>query len=134
MPKYASVCKECGMEFEWDSPRMTAGSKDCPQCHGATERLFFPVAAIWTKSLSAYGDPRKETFAKDDKAGGHWTFEKNSAAAIEAGKPLPVFIDTPQAQREYCKREGLMNPKDLPSNLTVDSSGKGYETSNRSEI
>lgn len=131
---YSSNCFVCETSFDWTSPVMTTADPACPTCGGPTSRQYHPVAAIWSKSLSSYGDRSKETFAKDDKAGGHWTFEKSSAEAVEKGRPIPVFLDSPQKQREYCKREGLVNPKDLPSNLTVAANGTSYEKNNVSEV
>lgn len=113
---------------------MTAEDPPCPTCAGPTSRNYFPVAAIWTKALASYGDKSKETYHKDARAGGHWSLESKSDRAVEAGKPIKVFLETPQQQAEYCKREGLVNPKELPNNLTIAKDGKSYEKNNISEI
>ncbi len=109
---------------------MTTEDPDCPECGGSTERGYFPVAAIWTKGIAAYGDPKSEGFYKQQKAGWHWTLEADK----ETGKVSKVFIETPKQQADYCKRNGLLNPKDLPNNLTVAKDGKSYEAANISEI
>ncbi len=134
MPTYASYCRACEREFEWTSARMTTFDPACVECGGPTERGYFPIAAIWTRGISDYGDKRGETYRKDIQAGGHWTFEKNSDAAQSAGRPLPVLIRTQQDQNDYCRREKLINPKDLPSNLSVAADGASYEKANLSEI
>ncbi len=113
---------------------MTTVDPACPGCWSPTERTYFPIASIWSKPLSAYADPSKETFRKDEKAGGHWAFEKTSDQAQAAGRPLPVFLRTQQDQNEYCKREKLINPRDLPSNLSVAADGHSYEKANLSEV
>lgn len=134
MPQYRSNCFKCDTSFDWQSPRMTSEDPLCPECGGATERGYFPTAAIWTKGISDYGSKNLETYQKDQKAGGHWTYERNSDAAKEAGRPLPVFIQTVADQKSYCRREGLIPPTELPNNLSVASDGKSYETANISEI
>lgn len=109
---------------------MTADDPPCPVCSGPTERNYFPVAAIWTKGIAAYGNPKSENFHQQQRDGGHIAMETDK----ESGKLRQVFIDTPQAQSDYCKRNGLIDPKNLPSNLSVAKDGKSYETVNRSEI
>ena len=130
MPRYRSSCFVCENTFEWESPRMTTEDPACPTCAGPTQRAYFPVAAIWTKGIAEYGDKRSENFHKQQRDGGHVSLETDK----DSGAVRKVFIDTPQAQREYCKRNNLLNPKDLPSNLSIAKDGKSYETVNRSEI
>lgn len=109
---------------------MTTEDPACPTCAGPTERNYFPVAAIWTKGIAAYGDPKSENFHKQQKAGGHMAMETDK----DTGAVRKVFIETPQQNREFCRRNGLVNPNDLPSNLSIAADGKSYETVNRSEI
>ncbi len=129
MPRYRSSCFVCETTFEWDSPRMTTEDPACPTCAGATKRNYFPVAAIWTKGIAEYGDRRSENFYQQQKAGGHWTMETD-----ETGKVSKTFISTPKEQADYCRRNGLVDPKNIPSNLKVAANGTSYETVNRSEI
>ncbi len=131
---YTSRCPACRLSFDWRAARFTSPDPACPQCAGVTARQISAPAIIWSKPLNAYADPGKETFKKDQKNGGHWTFEKQSDRALEAGKPLPVLIETPQQQAAYCRREGLVNPRDLPPNLSVSKDGTSYETANLSEV
>lgn len=109
---------------------MTTEDPECPTCGGATERGFFPVASIWTKALGDYGDKRSENYYQQKQAGGHVALETDK----DSGAVRKVWLDTPQAQASYCKRNGLIDPKNLPSNLSVAADGKSYETVNRSEI
>lgn len=127
---YRSNCFVCDTTFEWASPTMTTEDPLCPECGAATERSYFAVAAIWTKPMGAYADPKSENYHQQQKAGGHWTMETDK----ESGKVSKTFIDSPQKQTEYCRRNGLVDPKNVASNLKVAADGKSYETVNRSEI
>ncbi len=93
----------------------------CETCGGTTKRLISRFAAIWTKSLSDYGDKNRETYYQDQKNGGHWVARKRSGGGTEE-KPLRSFITTPQEQAAYCRDEKLYNPSDI-GNFAVDKSG-----------
>jgi len=45
----------------------------------------------------------------------------------KSGKPELVKLETFQDQREFCKAEGLVNPKDV-GNWEVGSDGKSLQT------
>lgn len=109
---------------------MTTEDPPCISCDGPTERSYFPIAAIWTKAMGDYADPKSENYYQQKQAGGHWTME----AHPDTGVVSKTFIDSPKSQDLYCKRNGLLNPKDLPSNLKVAANGTSYETVNKSEI
>lgn len=109
---------------------MTSADPACPTCTGPTQRAYFPVAAIWTNGIAAYGDRKSEGFHRQQRDGGHIALETDK----DTGAVRKCFIDTPQAQSEYCKRNGLVDPKNIPSNLSIAKDGKSYETVNRSEI
>jgi hypothetical protein len=134
MPQYKSVCKNCNKSFEWYSACMTLSDPPCPDCGGTTARGYFPLANIWSKPLVAYGDPKKESFHKDEALGGHVVFERDSDQAKSEGKPIRRVIRTIEDQKRYCKAEGLLNPRDIPNNLTVGADGKSYEKNNISEV
>ena len=127
---YKSNCFVCDTTFEWQSPRMTADNPPCPECGGPTERGYYPIAAVWTKNIAAYSDRNVEGYHKQQKDGGFWTMEHDK----ETGKVSRCFIDSPQKNSEYCKRNGLLDPKSLPSNLKVAADGQSYEKTNVSEI
>jgi hypothetical protein len=62
-------------------------------------------------------------------------FERDSAEAQEKGVPIRRRIETPAQQAEYCRREGLVNPRDLPSTgMNIAADGMSYETANISEV
>lgn len=134
MPNYSQSCNFCKNRFEFYSALMTSDDPACPKCGGETGRIFHAPGVIWSKPLVAYGDATKENYSRDNTNGGFWVNERDSDRAREAGHPVSTFISTPQEQAAYCKREGLMNPRDLPSNLSVTKDGAGWETANRSEI
>lgn len=131
---YENACHACRRVFEWRAARYESPDPACSVCGGVTERLVSAPAVVWSKGLSDYGNKSKETYGKDQRNGGHWVFETKSDESIEKGKPIPRFLQTVSDQRDYCRRQGLMMPSDIPNNLTVDSSGRKYETANRSEI
>jgi hypothetical protein len=49
-----------------------------------------------------------------------------------SGKPEPVYIDTWQAQRDYCHNEGLALPSDTSSGF-ISSDGKTFKPGSHSE-
>lgn len=130
MPTYQSRCTPCDFAFEWQSPRMTLADPACPKCGGATERGYYAIQSIWTKPLAAYGDPKSENFYQQQQAGGHVSLETDK----DTGAVRKVFIDTPQKQTEYCRRNGLLDPKNLPSNMSISADGRSFEKANISEI
>ena len=131
---YENRCTFCHLKFDWLAARFESPNPPCPDCGASTERLISAPAVIWSKPLVAYQDVKGETTKKDMANGGHFVFERDSDEAKEKGHPVRRFISTPQDQAEYCRREGLMNPKDLPSNLSIAKDGMNYETVNRSEV
>jgi len=124
MPIFDFQCQsDPAHRFEAYLSRRENPDPACQECGGATRRLISRFAAIWTKSLSDYGDKNSETYYQDQKAGGHWVARKRSGGGTE-DKPLREFITTPQQQRDYCKAEKLFNPSDIGS-FSVDKSGEG---------
>lgn len=134
MPTYRQVC-ESGHEFEFYSSVMTSEDPQCPTCHCSTQRAYrFAPGVIWSKALVDYNDPSKENAQRDFKNGGFWVNERDSDQAKAAGRPIQTFIRTVKDQEDYCKREGLINPRDIPGNLSVTKDGAGWETANKAEI
>lgn len=122
MPLFENICSRCYTRFEWYSSTRDKPDPQCRKCKSPTRRLISGFAAIWTRSISEYGDPRKESYAKDIKRGGHWEYRKRSHGATP-DKPIPVFLDSVQKQREFCREEGLYNPSDV-GDLHVQGDGK----------
>jgi hypothetical protein len=62
------------------------------------------------------------------KDGGHWAWKKNTIS----GKPEPVYIETFQQQRDYCRSEGLVMPGDTSPGF-ISSDGKTLKPASESE-
>ena len=127
MPLFDYQCKSCGVRFEAYLHRRENPDPAC-ECGGETQRMISRFAAIWTKSLSDYGDKTKETWNADQKAGGHWVACKRSFGGTPE-KPIRRFLRTTQEQREYCKAEGLYDPSELGA---MEMSKDGQTFSSRS--
>ena len=127
---YSNKCFICKEEFDWMAPRFNSPNPECPKCGGVTERQITAPAIVWSKPLGSYADPKSEGFHKQQKAGGHWAMEKHP----ETGAVSKTFLATPQDQASYCKRNGLIDPKNLPTNLSISKDGRSYEKTNVSEI
>ena len=89
----------------------------------ASLRLISRFAAIWTKNISEYGDPKKETWHKDLKNEGHIVYRKRSQGGT-IDKPIPERITSVAQQNRYCREEGLYQPGEV-GNFSVDKSGEG---------
>lgn len=109
---------------------MTTEDPPCISCAGPTERSYFPIAAIWTKAMGDYADPKSENYYQQKQAGGHTALEVHP----DTGEVSKVWIDSPQKNSDYCRRNGLIDPKNIASNLQVAANGTSYETVNKSEI
>lgn len=106
----------------------------CEVCGGPRERLISAPAVVWSKPISSYGDSSKENYRRDNANGGHWVMESRSDEALEKGGPIRRFIGSVQDQRNYCKREKLLMPSDVPNNMSISSDGRAWESHNRSEV
>ncbi len=130
MPIYESICSDpaCSQVVEWYAHRRDQPDPACKTCGNGTKRLISNFGAIWTKGLSDYGDKNRETYHKDQKRGGQWVARKNSGGGTKE-QPKYQFLETVQQQRDYCKEEGLFNPSDMPTTMTVDKSGEKLSSS-----
>jgi hypothetical protein len=73
---------------------------------------------VWTGEITTkYNDKNADGYHQE----GHWAYRVRSSMS---GEPEPVWIDTFQKQKEFCKQEGLVNPKDLPTHADVSDDGK----------
>jgi len=61
----------------------------------------------------------------------HWAWRVQSAK--NPNEPERVRIDTRQKQREFCEREHLIDPWDLPEHLTISPDGKRFLSLGRGE-
>ena len=121
MPLIESSCQSPGCAahgkpiehflWHWDSPLPV-----CESCGGPTKREMSTFAVVFTGALTArYNDKRLENSHQD----GHVAWERDAT-----GKPHPVHIETFDQQRDFCKRNHLMNPKDAPTNCEVSEDGR----------
>lgn len=119
MPIFELRCRACGSVQERYLSRASSPNPDCEDaaCGGDTERLVSPFAIAFCGLITAkYNDKTKEGGHKD----GHWA----TALRTPDGKPKPVFIETFQQQKEFCRQEGLVNPKELSSHMEATSDRK----------
>lgn len=75
---------------------------------------------VFTGDLTSkkYKDPKSEGY----REGGHWAVDKSGVD----GNPRHVYIETFQQQKEFCKRNGLVNPKDIGP---MDAASDGKKSS-----
>jgi predicted nucleic acid-binding Zn ribbon protein len=112
MPIYESWCtnEKCTKyqdPVERYYPRSDTPLKPCEACGSESRRLLSRFGIVFTGVLS--GTKYKEKGMDDYGQDGHWVWTKKTPD----GKPKPVFIETFDQQRDFCKQEGLVNPKDI---------------------
>lgn len=130
---YESMCEtpECKAQevvFEWLASSFETPDPNCDFCGRQTKRQASRFAMPFSGSItSRYLDRGLEGgYMKD---GGHWAWKKKDTVS---GKPEPVYIDTFQAQRDYCHSEGLALPSDT-TNATISADGKSITSMSQSE-
>lgn len=121
MPLFNFACGACGLVGEQYLSRVELPDPPCRACGGATVRQLSAFNVVFTGPLSAskYNDPKRAKAHLE----GHWVWERDAA-----GKPHPTLIRTFDDQRDYCKRNGLINPKEMPAHaelVTVDTPEQG---------
>ncbi len=126
MPLFDVGCQSCKTWREIFLHRRENPNPTCETCGGPTERLISRFAAIWTKNISEYGDPNRETYHKDIAREGHIVARKRSGGGTDE-KPIYERITSVQQQRAYCKEEGLYDPGDI-GNGEVHRDGMGMTT------
>lgn len=126
MPIFETACPETScskyaVPVEHYYAHSTDVDAPCEQCGGPTRRLVsgFNSPLMGVISASKYADrtiPGPEAFQD-----GHIAWRRKTLS----GKPEPVYIDTFEKQREFCKSEGLRNPSECPRAMSPDEGGKG---------
>lgn len=122
MPIYEERCqnRECrraGYQKEHYVPHYTEVTDACPHCGRPMARMASRFGVVFTGPITAkYNDPKAENPHQE----GHWAYRVRSSST---GHPEPVFIESFEQQRAFCKEEGLVNPKDVP-NLDASPDGK----------
>lgn len=89
--------------------------------------MISAFAVVFTGALSAskYNQDVKGGLPEQRHMDGHWAWRRRSS---KSGQPEPVWIDNFATQAQFCKEEGLVNPRDLPSNLEAGADGKSIST------
>lgn len=123
MPLFESICGKCGEMREYYVPHWYSPDPEC--CGEQTKRLVSEFGVVFTGVLSAskYNDPKLERAHQ----GPHWGWRRRSS---KSGKPEPVYIETFEDQKKFCKEEGLVNPKDI-GNIEATSDGKFNSSTGR---
>ena len=111
-------CPTVGLRQEHFYHVSETNPKPCDSCGGPTEPVEFSRSnVIFSGAITARYNDRSATNPHQE---GHWAWRKKTLN----GKPEPVFIDSWSAQKDFCKAEGLTNPKDMPRNYEVGEDGK----------
>jgi putative FmdB family regulatory protein len=119
MPLFEFFCDKDGSVNEHYLSSHDKPNPPCDHCGGETMRVISGFNVVFTGPITKkYNDPN----ADNAHVEGHWSWETKGPGG-EKIKPRPVFIDSFQAQREFCRREGLVNPKDIGP-VEVGSDGK----------
>jgi len=128
MPLYESFCPACDpaiqKPIEHYYSRSNSPMCECETCGLETKKLISGFAVVFCGVIvgSKYGD--KSVEGNDTTKDGHWAWRRRSG---KNGKPEKCQINTFQEQREFCKAEGLVNPKDIGP-MEVHSDGVGAST------
>ncbi len=103
--------------YKNDSQPMNA----CESCGGPTVKVMSRFTMAFSGDITArYNDKDKPGAYQD----GQWAWTRKTPD----GKPKAVRLETWQQQKEFCKSEGLMNPRDLPRHGEVSADGKGFSS------
>jgi hypothetical protein len=132
LPLYESICEvvncpERGKVFEWYASRSDAPERPCSYCAQPTVRQFSRFNSPFCGAITArYLDRGLEGGNAPD--GGHWAWKKKTLS----GKPEPVYIESFQDQKTFCREEGLALPSDSgPGFISAD--GKSITSATKKE-
>ncbi|MCL4079541.1 FmdB family transcriptional regulator [Coriobacteriia bacterium Es71-Z0120] len=87
MPKYDYKCEACETVFEVTRPFGDTSPESCPQCGGATKRLFAPVGIVFKGSgfhNTDYKPRPKEGGSGDGSSSGASSCAGNGSAACSS--------------------------------------------------
>lgn len=98
-----------------------AANPVCEECGGTTERLVSKFNAPWTGDLSRFNDPAADQHNATPH--GHVAYRTKSTRNLD-GSPEAVTISSRQAQKAFCKAEGLVDPSDVNPNIGTKEDGK----------
>lgn len=98
-----------------------AVNPQCERCGGDTERLVSQFNAPWTGDLSRFHDHSADMH--NSTPYGHVAYRTKSTRNLD-GSPEAVTISSRQAQKAFCKAEGLVDPAEVNPNLGSQEDGK----------
>ena len=117
MPIYEFVCQNCADVIE-KICHFEDAAPACERCGLQRKRAVSAFGIVNTGLLTTkYNDSRLEGAHQE----GHWA----KATDPKTGKrTVPVFIETFQQQREYCKQEGFYDPGEVGQVEMIGNDGK----------
>lgn len=128
MPIWDLLCQK-GHVTEHYLHRHDSPNPPCDRCGGETNRLPASRFGItFTGEITKkYLDSSKEGYDQAS-SGAHWVYEKKGPDGEPLAVPRRRLISTFQEQADYCKQEGLHNPKDCgPGEMNSDGTAmRGY--------
>lgn len=128
MPIFEYCCKNEACEDYAHAHEHYVATSDkpdpnCDSCGLPTGRMISTFGVVFTGPITKrYNDPNADNAHMES----HWVWETKGPGG-EKIKPRPLLIEDFQQQREYAKREGLVNPKDVGP-MEVGSDGKSFSS------
>lgn len=122
MPIFEKACVNPGCAayrhvVEYYSHRATEQDPPCSVCSSDCKRILSRFRVVFTGAFGTkYNDTKKEGSWQE----GHWVWRRKT----KSGNPEPEYLTGFEQQRQYCRDEGLVNPKDVPAYSEIDSEGK----------
>lgn len=124
MPVFEHQCNSCGRVAEHYYGHPPEVNPPCEICGEPTERLLSAFNSPFTGIISSrYID--RSIKGSESASDGHWAWERNTPDK----KPRARFISSWQEQRDFCKSEGLINPRECGNNIQPRDDGKGLQNS-----
>lgn len=125
MIDFACACGHRQEHFFHATESQTVEQTTCDRCGGASQRVQEIVkapAVVWTGPInSRYRDRDKEGYYGTTANGdGMVQYTRNTPD----GKPKPVYLEDWSAVKNFCKSEGLVDPRECGRNMTVGEDGK----------
>lgn len=115
-------CSEVGITKDHYQKMRDNPPPNCPACGKPMDKNAISMFAVcWARPLSAYDSSTAQNKGQD----AHVAYRVRSSST---GNPEPVVIDSIQAQRDFCREEGLRNPSDLNPNAEINENGTKMQT------
>ena len=121
MPIFDFRCDTCHDVVEHYMSNREMPDPVCEACGGPRKRCISTFGIVNTGLLGGKYNDRTKEFAHQS---GHWVMETDP---VTGKKNKPLYLETFQDQREYCKREKLYNPGEI-GQMEAGSDGKSYSS------